>query len=51
LRLFLIQLDTGKNWPLYMSKLYRFLFEEFGLKRIEFDINNNTSDFVFDTEV
>ena len=36
----------GKNWSLYMAELYRFLFEEFGLKRVEVDINNNTLDFV-----
>jgi hypothetical protein len=29
-----------------MAELYRFLFEEFGLKRVEVDINNNTLDFV-----
>jgi hypothetical protein len=34
-----------------MAELYRFLFEEFGLKRVEFGINNNTLDFVIDTEV
>ena len=48
---YVIQHDTGKNWSLYMSELYRFLFEEFGLKRVEFDINNNTLDFVVDTEI
>jgi len=26
------------------------LFEEFGLKRVEFDVNDNTLDFVVDTE-
>jgi ADP-heptose:LPS heptosyltransferase len=35
---YVIQHDMGKNWSLYMAELYRFLFEEFGLKRVEFDI-------------
>jgi hypothetical protein len=26
------------------------VFEEFGLKRVEFDMNDNTLDFVVDTE-
>jgi hypothetical protein len=47
---YVIQHDTGKNWSLYLAELYRFLFEKFGLKRVEFDINNNTLDFVVDTE-
>jgi hypothetical protein len=33
-----------------MAKLYGFLFEEFGLKRVEFDLNHNTLAFVVDTE-
>jgi hypothetical protein len=45
---YVIQHDMGRNWSLYMAELYRFLFEEFGLKRVEFDINNNTLDFVVD---
>jgi hypothetical protein len=47
---YVIQHDMGRNWSLYMAELYRFLFEEFGLKRVEFDINHNTLDFVVDTE-
>jgi hypothetical protein len=46
----MIQQDMGKNWSLYMAELHRFLFEEFGLKRTEFDLNHNTLDFVVDTE-
>jgi hypothetical protein len=30
---YVIQHDMGKNWSLYMTELYRFLFEEFGLKK------------------
>jgi hypothetical protein len=33
-----------------MTEQYRFLFEEFELKRVEFDINDNTLDFIVDTE-
>ena len=47
---YVIQHDLGRNWSLYMAELYRFLFEEFGLKRAEFDINHNTLAFVVDTE-
>ena len=47
---YVIQHDMGKNWSLYMAELYRFLFEEFGLKRTEFDLNHNTLDFIVDTE-
>ena len=47
---YVIQHDMGKNWSLYMAELYRFLFEEFGLKKVEFDLNHNTLDFIVDTE-
>jgi hypothetical protein len=47
---YVIQHDMGKNWSLYMAELYRFLFEEFGLKKVEFDLNYNTLDFVVETE-
>jgi len=47
---YVIQHDMGRNWSLYMAGQYRFLFEEFELKRVEFDINDNTLDFVVDTE-
>lgn len=47
---YVIQHDMGRNWSLYMAEQYRFLFEEFELKKVEFDINENTLDFVVDTE-
>ena len=47
---YVIQHDMGKNWSLYLSELYRFLFEQFGLKRVEFDLNHNTLDFIVNTE-
>ena len=47
---YVIQHDMGRNWSLYMAEQYRYLFEEFGLKKVEFDINDNTLDFIVDTE-
>jgi hypothetical protein len=38
---YVIQHDMGKNWSLYMAELYRFLFEEFGLKKVEFVLDHN----------
>jgi hypothetical protein len=47
---YMIQHDMGKNWSLYLAELYRFLFEEFGLKRVEFDLNHNSLHFSVNTE-
>ena len=47
---YVIQHDMGRNWSLYMAEQYRFLFEAFELKKVDFDINYNTFDFVVDTE-
>src|ERR687897_539187 len=47
---YVIQHDIGKNWSLYLAELYRFLCEEFGLKRVEFDSNYNSLHFIVDTE-
>ena len=47
---YMIQHDMGKNWSLYLSELYRFLFEEFGLKKVEFDLNHNSLDFIVNIE-
>jgi hypothetical protein len=47
---YVIQHDMGKNWSIYLAELYRFLFEEFGLKRVEFDLNHNSLDFIVDIE-
>jgi hypothetical protein len=41
---------VGRNWSLYLAELYRFLFEAFGLKKVEFDLNDNSLDFIVDTE-
>jgi len=47
---YVIQHDMGRNWSLYMAEQYRFLFEEFELKKVDFDITDNTLDFVVNTE-
>ena len=47
---YVIQHDMGKNWSLYLAELYRFLFEEFGLKRVEFDLNHNSIHFIVNTD-
>jgi hypothetical protein len=47
---YVIQHDMGRNWSLYMAELYRFLFEEFGLRRVEFDLNHNTLAFTVDVK-
>ena len=47
---YMIQHDMGKNWSLYLAELYRFLFEEFGLKKVDFDLNHNSLDFIVDLE-
>jgi hypothetical protein len=48
---YMIQHDMGKNWSLYLAELYRFLFEEFGLKKVEFDLNHNSLDFIVNIEI
>jgi hypothetical protein len=40
--------DVGKNWSLYLAELYKFLFEEFALEKVEFDLNYNSLDFIVD---
>jgi hypothetical protein len=47
---YIIQHDMGRNWSLYLAELYQYLFEEFELKKVDFDVNANTLDFVVDTE-
>jgi hypothetical protein len=47
---YVIQHDMGKNWSLYIAELYRFLFGEFGLKNVEFDLSDNSLHFIVDTE-
>ncbi len=42
--------EMGRKWSLYLSEQYRFLFEDFGLRRVEFTSNDNTLSFTVDTE-
>jgi len=39
---YIIQHELGRKWSVYLSEMYRFLFEEFGLKKVHFDITDNT---------
>ncbi len=42
--------EMGKKWSVYLSKQYEFLFEDFGLKRVHFDMTENSLSFAVDTE-
>lgn len=42
---YLIQHDMGRKWSLYLKEQYRFIFEDFGLPRVEFDLSENTLSF------
>ena len=45
-----IQHDMGKKWSLYLSEQYKFLFEDFGLKKVDFEITDSLISFTVDTE-
>ena len=45
-----IQHEMGKKWSLYLSEQYRFLFEDFGLKEVDFEITDGLISFTVDTE-
>ena len=45
-----IQHDMGKKWSIFLSEQYRFLFEDFGLKRVVFEITDGVISFSVDTE-
>lgn len=40
-----IQHDMGRKWSLYLKEQYRFIFEDFGLPRVDFDPSENTLSF------
>jgi hypothetical protein len=48
---FVIQHEMGAKWSLYLSELYRNMFEGFGLGKVIFDITDTTLSFTVDTEV
>lgn len=45
-----IQHDMGKKWSIFLSEQYRFLFEDFGLKKVSFEITDAVISFSVDTE-
>jgi hypothetical protein len=46
---FVIQHDMGLKWSLYLSEIYRDLFEElFNVTGVHFDMTNNTVGFTVD---
>ena len=49
---FVIQHNMGLKWSLYLSEIYRDLFEElFNVKGVHFDMTDNTLGFTVDTSV
>ncbi len=44
-----IRHSMGKKWSLYLSEIFRNGFKEFGLKKIDFEITENTLSFRLDT--
>lgn len=45
-----IQHEMGRKWSIYLAEQYRFLFEDFGLKKVKFDITDSVLSFSVDTE-
>jgi hypothetical protein len=45
---FIVQHDMGKKWSLFLKEMYRFIFEDFGLTRVDFDSSENTLSFKVD---
>jgi hypothetical protein len=45
---YLIQHEMGKKWSLYLRELYRFIFEDFGLPRVDFDVSDDMLSFKVD---
>jgi hypothetical protein len=48
---YVIQHDMGRKWSLYLREQYRFIFEDFGLPRVEFDASESTLSFKVDLGV
>ncbi|HET8792920.1 MAG TPA: hypothetical protein VFM31_03925 [Nitrososphaeraceae archaeon] len=46
---FAIKHEMGMKYSLYLKQLFRFIFEEFGLGRVVFDVRDNTLSFTVDT--
>lgn len=47
---FVIYHDMGKKWSLYLRELFRFISEDFGLSRAQFDIDENAISFRVHTD-
>jgi predicted transcriptional regulator len=47
---YVIEHDTGKKWSFYLAELYRFLFQDFGLREVDFDLTGNTVSFTVDAQ-
>jgi hypothetical protein len=45
-----IQHDMGRKWSIYLKEQYESLFEDFGLKRVDFTVTDTTLSFVVDIE-
>jgi hypothetical protein len=45
---YFIQHGMGIKWSLYLSELFRFIGEDFGLTRVDFDVGENTLSFRID---
>jgi hypothetical protein len=42
--------DMGRKWSIYLKEQYESLFEDFGLKRVDFTVTDTTLSFVVDIE-
>lgn len=45
---FVIQHDMGRKWSLYLVSVFQYIFEDFELNRVEFNITKNTINFSVD---
>lgn len=45
-----IQHEMGKKWSMYLAEQYRFLFEDFEVKKVKFDITDSVLAFSVDTD-
>jgi hypothetical protein len=49
-QIFVIQHDMGKRWSLYFERLFRFVFEDFKLRKYSFDNTDNSVAFKISME-
>jgi predicted DNA-binding ribbon-helix-helix protein len=45
---YIIQHEMGKKWSLYLKELFRLISEDFGLPRVDFDVNEDMLSFKVD---